>query len=85
MSTWRRKALELLPEIRIEIESSKSPSILWCEIFYIFIISVDNNDQDLIRRILLYLFWCTSDAAGNVSNETQQAVYCGFLEKYNSK
>ena len=31
--------------------------------------------------------WCTSEEAGDISNETHQAVYCGFMESitYNRK
>ncbi len=34
MSTWRRKALESMPEIRDRIESARSPMALWIEILF---------------------------------------------------
>jgi hypothetical protein len=77
MSTWRRKALEFLPEIRLEIESSDSVGYLWIEIFNIFCRAVENSNDDFIKRTLKYLIWCTSDDAGE---ETRQSLYCGFLE-----
>lgn len=80
MSTWRRKALELIPEKRILIDSTDSPSGLWVELYFEFDKAVDSSNQELILKILQYLRWCYSDAAGDISNETHQAVNCGFLE-----
>ena len=82
MSTWRRKALEFLPEMRLEIESSNSPAGLWIEITFAFFDAADAANEDFIKRTLSYLSWCASDVAGLT---TQQAVYCGFLEDIANK
>lgn len=80
MSAWRRKALELLPELRLRIESSNSPGELWDGLHSIFEESIKSNNEKMTSSIIKYLTWCTSEEAGDVSNETHQAVYCGFLE-----
>ena len=77
MSTWRRKALEFLPEFRQEIESSNSASELWVEISYVFRSAVNQGNEDFVKGTLQYLTWCTSSEA---SPELQQSLYCGFLE-----
>ncbi|NRB37137.1 MAG: hypothetical protein HRU20_18615 [Pseudomonadales bacterium] len=84
MSTWRRKALEFLPEFRKEVESSNSASELWIEIYDAFGQAVDSGNEEFVKGTLKYLTWCTSDS---VSDELQQALYCGFLEDitYNKK
>ena len=81
MSTWRRKALEFLPNYRNTIQQADSASMLWCDLSSDFRIAVDKNDQNFINGTLKYLVWSTSDIA---SKETQGAVYCGFLEDITS-
>jgi hypothetical protein len=80
MSTWRRKALEILPEQKVMIESSQSPGELWCDLSALFFEYAKNDENELIKKIIRYASWCTSPEAGDESGETHQAVYCGFLE-----
>ena len=77
MSTWRRKALEFLPQFRIDIESSNNVTYLWVEISARFSNAVENSEEDFIDGTFKYLIWCLSGVAGQ---EAEQAVYCGFLE-----
>ena len=80
MSTWRKKAIELLPEQKQVIERSESPTDLWIELYNIFQECIINDNKELIKRIIMLAVWSTSEQAGEASNETHQAVYCGFLE-----
>ncbi len=84
MSTWRRKALEFLPQYKTIIESSDSAGMLWVEISFKFRDAIELKDNDFIEGALKYLSWSTSDVA---CEEIQQSVYCGFLEDitYNKK
>ncbi len=77
MSTWRRKAIEFLPQFRNEIDKSARASYLWVEISEKFCQAVETEDLWFIEGTLKYLVWSFSDEAGL---EAQQAVNCGFLE-----
>ncbi len=77
MSTWRRKAIDFLPEFRAQIESAESASYLWVEISAGFNEAIEATNESFIKGTLNYLAWCTSEV---VCEEIQQAVYCGFLE-----
>jgi len=48
MSTWRRKALEFLPQFRIEIERSDTVTYLWVEISSEFKHAVEKGDDTFI-------------------------------------
>ena len=80
MSTWRRKALEALPEERKLIESSDNPMALWIELFLIFEKLVEMNEKEKIREILNYAAWCFSEKSGKIPNDTSTAVACSFYE-----
>jgi hypothetical protein len=80
MSTWRRKAIEFLPENKQLIEAAESPTQLWIELHSVFLKAIEGGDEKLQKNILGYANWCASDEAGSSANETHQAVYCGFLE-----
>lgn len=77
MSIWRKKALEFIPEFRKDIESCESSTLLWSDLSYEFLRALKVDNQVFIQGVLEYLKWSVSDYA---SEETQQAVYCGFLE-----
>jgi len=77
MSTWRRKAIEVIPHYKPEIERAKSPAELWIELFFEFEKAVEDNSGEILKGILTYLRWSYSDEAGF---DSQQAVNCGFLE-----
>lgn len=57
MSTWRRKALELFPEFKQEIEESNSPSDVWFEIENYLIKALKNSDDDFIKSVKQYFSW----------------------------
>ena len=80
MSKWRKKALELIPEERQLIKSSESVGDLWCELSSVFDKSIKTNNNILIKNIIKYVTWCTSEEAGDTSSNTHQSVTCGFLE-----
>lgn len=77
MSTWRKTAIDKLPEFRHIIQSSVDPSTLWVELEMKFseVYARENPDDDLIRRIYEFAFWCLSSpgegrylsAAGNAA------------------
>lgn len=77
MSSWRRKALEFLPQFRAEIEKADTASYLWVDISSEFRNAVDAGDSEFVGGTLKYLIWSFSHEAGM---ESQQAVNCGFLE-----
>ena len=77
MSAWRRKALEFLPQFRIEIDKSNSVTYLWVMISGEFTSAVGRSDQAFIDGTLKYLIWSLSEESGD---ESKQAVCCGFLE-----
>jgi hypothetical protein len=65
MSKWRAKALQLFPDLRLEIQTSNTVGALWVELnsrlqsFYGN--SVNDDDEHpptLIRNICLYAVWC---------------------------
>ncbi len=80
MSTWRRKALEALPEERQLIESAENPMALWIEFYLIFIKLVRAKDDKKVRNILNYASWCFSERSGRLPNDTSTAVSCAFYE-----
>lgn len=80
MSTWRRKAIDIIPELKAGIEFCETPSYLWVELTEAFFRCVESGNDELAKKIIRYASWCTSPHAGDDSNATHQAVYCGFLE-----
>jgi hypothetical protein len=80
MSTWRRKAIELLPEYRQAIESCATPMALWIELLLRFEDAFEKDDQPLVSRFLEYAAWCISDEAGRAPNQSSTAVACAFYE-----
>jgi len=80
MSTWRRKALEALPEQRCLIETSENPMALWIGLYSLFEIFVREGKKKKVRKVLDYASWCFSDKSGKIPNDTSAAVSCGFYE-----
>ena len=63
MSLWRKKAIDYLPELKTEIESSENHMQLWIELqSYLSFSYTDKNTQDLIKRIFDYAKWCYYDS-----------------------
>ncbi|WP_266156916.1 hypothetical protein [Dyella silvatica] len=80
MSTWRRRAIQFLPEYRQAIEGSDTPMVLWIELVLRFEDAFVANDQRLLGRFLEYAAWCMSDAAGRLPSQSSTAVACAFYE-----
>lgn len=80
MSTWRREALEALPELRFRIEASPSPMSLWIELYLQFEDAVRSGDASLVGRLLKYAAWCCSELSGSLPNDTSTAAVCAFYE-----
>ncbi|OZI38045.1 hypothetical protein CAL29_06750 [Bordetella genomosp. 10] len=76
MSTWRRKAIEAVPELRDRIEQSWSPMAAWIELRSLFEQAMKNGDIQRARRIMDYARYCL--AAPNADVNTAVAV--GFIE-----
>ncbi len=79
MSTWRRRAIEILPELRPVIEGAESPTALWIELGAHFTNIAPNADDSSLRPILLYAFWCLSAPGGSFPSEMSEAVSGGFF------
>lgn len=80
MSTWRRKAIEHLPEYRKIIDCAQTPMAMWIELHLRFEDAVAAGDQPMIRRFLQYADWCMSEEAGRLPSETSTAAACAFYE-----
>jgi len=52
MSTWRRKAIEFLPDERTLIQSAERPMELWGELVWVFSNAFSEDDEGKIRKIL---------------------------------
>ena len=80
MSSWRRKAIEFLPEMKQLIETSETPGELWRVFYPDFVLAVELKNQEFIDGVLEYLAWCTSEAAGRTSSNIHLAASSCFLE-----
>jgi len=80
MSTWRREAIEALPELRPLAEAASSPMELWIELYLRFEQAATLSNSSQVERILRYAAWCVSEAAGRIPNDTSTAVACAFYE-----
>jgi hypothetical protein len=78
MSQWRARAVELLPDLRAEIQRAGSPSELWCELWSRFrqCYEEQNGSAEMIRSIYLYAIWCTRASSFKV----REAAWIGFYE-----
>ena len=80
MSTWRRKAIEYLPEHRKTIDRVQTPMAMWSELHLHFEDAVAEGDQRMVRRFLRYADWSISEEAGRLPSETSTAAVCAFYE-----
>jgi len=77
MSTWRRVAIEKMPELRHLVEQSDTVGMLWIDLFGEFEKAHrDPVDESLIRRIYDYAWWSVSDPGSDAAS----AAICGFFE-----
>ncbi len=59
MQDWKRKALDLLPEIEAEILESNNPMQLWIEIVFAFDGAYEEpRNENFIKRVYDYEEWC---------------------------
>ena len=75
MSTWKRKAIEIAPEKRTDLESVNSPSVVWLYLWPVFEEAVEKNQIKKIKSIISYAFWCLN-AKWN-SNNGEQIILGG--------
>ncbi|MDR3447959.1 hypothetical protein [Dyella sp.] len=80
MSTWRRKAIEYLPEHREIVDRARTPMAMWIELHLRFEDAVEDGDQHMVKRFLRYADWCMSEEAGRLPSETSTATACAFYE-----
>jgi hypothetical protein len=77
MSAWRRKALELFPDLRRDIED---PDASVMSIFFDLLprcrAAHDRNDSDELKRIYGFADWCASQK----EKELWNAAGVGFYE-----
>src|SRR5450432_2532775 len=76
MSTWRRTALEALPDFRVLIERASSPMALWIDLLPESQEAFSRDDSSLIAKMLSYARWCRRSPDGDTVN----AVACAFYE-----
>jgi hypothetical protein len=71
MSSWRGKAIEILPELRTAIEESPTPYRLWFVLWDAFKHAYDQSprDESLIRRIYQYSDWCIDQPQGDTASD----------------
>ncbi|WP_428623006.1 hypothetical protein [Sedimenticola sp.] len=80
MSTWRRKAIEAVPDLKTTLETVENPMQAWIEIRMYFEGLSLVGDKNQINDILNYARWCLSEEAGKLPNDTSTAVCCAFYE-----
>ena len=80
MSTWRKEALQQLPELRKTIIDpwTDTPMALWIGLKGAFDCALGQapEDLDLARRICRYAVWCLNSP----SDDVQNAAAVGFCE-----
>lgn len=78
MSTWRRIALETLPELRQTIERADSPMVLWIELHWALerAYCLQPPDDDRIARLYRYAEWSWDSP----NADARSAVACAFYE-----
>jgi len=76
MSTWRRKAIELFPDLRPEIESRE---LTIYQVFFELLPRCreahDRNDISELERIYGFADWCASQKAKDLWNAAGVAFY----------
>ena len=53
---------------------------LWSDLLFRFEDAVDDNENDLVRRILMYAAWSISEKSGRLPNDTSSAAWVAFYE-----
>lgn len=77
MSTWRRRAAQLLPERRHYVQSARSPLALW-QCLYTFAVDACRDgtvSDDLLRRLFAYARESRSNPASIVGTPVSSEFY----------
>jgi hypothetical protein len=82
MSTWRRKAIELFPDFKREIEESHGVGEAWGIIEYDLLFALENLNENYIKSVKQYFTWCINT---HVNSEPHQSALCGFIEDIGTK
>lgn len=82
MALWRREAFERLPELRRKLQESKNPMAFWIDVHCELVREYEKLDDDFIRRVYGYAFWCLDEAPQNdaIQQDPYTAVVVCFLE-----
>ncbi len=75
MSTYRRKAIEYLPELRDLIQQADSPTALWIDVADRCHVAYENGEADLIDRIYAFADWCLASSNVDVASATAIGFY----------
>ena len=70
MQEWKRKAPEILPEIKDDILESDNPMYLWIMIFLAFEDAYEEpRNESFIKRVYDYEKWCFTQHEGETADE----------------
>ena len=76
MSTWRRKALELFPTLRRELNDREyTIYMLYFDLLPMVREAHDEDDRNLLRRIYGFAAWCFDQKAKDLWNSAAVAFY----------
>lgn len=82
MSNWRKRALELFPDMKTDIEKADSVGMLWVELesrFHSYYAKLSKGyaqgSPQLIRAIYAYAIWCSRAKSDDTSNAATISFY----------
>ena len=76
MSAWRRVAIEKIPRYRRRIEHAENIGMLWVDLWLDFVRAhADPTDEELIRQIYDYAWWCASSPDPDTSTAGALSFY----------
>lgn len=76
MSVWRKKAIELFPELRQELHDHQfNPYSLFFELLPLVRTAHEVNDQQLLKKIYGFAEWCLKQSAKDLWNPAGVCFY----------
>jgi len=76
MSVWRRKAIEIAPELRKDFEDPDlSPYTVFSELLYLLKQAYTSNDVERIQKIYDYAEWCSKQKEQKLWNAAGVSFY----------